>query len=541
MSTSNPNMYNGKFISNMSHEAIALIDSIKQSEVVEPLKKMIFNFPNDLVIQSVREQKRIRDIVKEEGINWEKYVGELREYQTLMTAFMYTSPRSINGDYVGLGKTAEVAALINLLKQKGELTRFCMAVESTALLQTALEMVKFTGLNIVAFPGETAKLKKLLANTKWDKVDGIIVKHSVLKNDTFLIFVAKHLSATGTNNLFNTLIVDESSIIKNKETMICEGISQLLKITPRCHMLNATPFGKSLMDVYNQLDILDINLMPPKTRIESKYSVYKKSVYWKTVSGKPKAFDKRERVGYQRQDEFKESLRYVYWGRSKKDVGKNLPHVYRAFEVEPTKDQLASIGNGYRYQEVLNCPSLIPQLGIPNGRKTVPKMDRVCKIVEEQYQESKVMIYCWNKEAQRTLAEELEKIGRKPAIIDGDTNNADVWLIQGEFNKSFEDGGYDVLITNARRSLNLQGADVCIFYSIEATSEIYTQIAGRIDRSVDDKVRDFILLVYKNTPEYVYLTGKVKDRAKDSRDLVLDAKGAIDYLLEDLLKEKETV
>ena len=95
-----------------------------------------------------------------------------------------------------------------------------------------------------------------------------------------------------------------------------------------------------------------------------------------------------------------------------------------------------------------------------------------------------------------------------------------------------------MLITNARKSLNLYGADVCILYSVESSSGLYTQICGRIDRSVDDKIRDFILLVYEDSPEYKYLTSIVKSRAEDSRALTIDAKGAIDYFIEYLEREE---
>ena len=114
-------------------------------------------------------------------------------------------------------------------------------------------------------------------------------------------------------------------------------------------------------------------------------------------------------------------------------------------------------------------------------------------------------------------------------------DDLDKWEIQTEFNNV--DGKYDILITNARKSLNLYGADVCILYSVESSSGLYTQICGRVDRSVDDKIRDFILLVYEDSPEFDYITSVVKARAEDSRALTIDAKGAIDYFLEYLESE----
>ena len=536
MSVTYPRVMNGFYVSNLSDDRLRYIDSILSSESIPALKNMIFNFPAELVLRSLEEKKSIRRIVKEDTIDWQPYVGELRDYQTKMTAFMYMSPRSINGDYVGLGKTAEVSALINFLKQKGELTRFCIAVEGSAYTQTTCEIIKFTGLRVVELPGETVKLRKIIKGTDWENVDGIVCKHSTLKNDCFMQFLSRNISEQGVNKVFNTLFIDESTVIKNRETKFCEYILEILRRTPRCHLMNATPFEKSIMDIYTQLDVLDTNLLPKKYKIESMYSTWKTSYFWTKVKGEAVRHPKRERTGYKNQAEFKRSLKYVYWGRSKKDVGKELPHNYRTLTVTPTNDQKVCIGNGYRYQEVLNCPSLVEDINIATNRKNVPKIDLVCRLLEEQYQDAKVMIYVWNPKAQEAIADELIKIGRKPAIIQGGMKDVDKWQIQQDFNA--EDGKYDVLITNARKSLNLYGADVCILYSVESSSGLYTQICGRIDRSVDDKIRDFILLVYEDSPEYKYLTSIVKSRAEDSRALTIDAKGAIDHFIEYLEREE---
>ena len=63
-------------------------------------------------------------INKEEGEDILKYLGELRDYQTVGTAFLYASKHSIIADAVGLGKTAEIGALINFLMEKHEMSRF---------------------------------------------------------------------------------------------------------------------------------------------------------------------------------------------------------------------------------------------------------------------------------------------------------------------------------------------------------------------------------------------------------------------------------
>ena len=112
MAVTTPKLYRGKYIGDMPLDTAELVLKIRESKSIPNLQKTIFNFPSDLVLRSLRECRSIRSIVKEEGIDYTQYIGSLRDYQTVGTAFMYMSPRSILGDGVGLGKTAEVSALI---------------------------------------------------------------------------------------------------------------------------------------------------------------------------------------------------------------------------------------------------------------------------------------------------------------------------------------------------------------------------------------------------------------------------------------------
>ena len=109
----------------------------------------------------------------------------------------------------------------------------------------------------------------------------------------------------------------------------------------------------------------------------------------------------------------------VYFGRTKADIGIDIPHEYRVYEVEPNNAQSLALSKGHRYMEVLNCPSLITDMNCETNRETVPKLDRLCSLVENDFHDSKVMIYCFHVEAQKAIAEEMIKLGRKPIILNG--------------------------------------------------------------------------------------------------------------------------
>lgn len=535
MSVTTPTIYNGMYLGQMEPKIASYILDIRGRESIPNLKHMIFDFPAELVLRSIEEEKSIRDIVRDEQLDYKKYLGELKDYQTLGTAFMYMSPRSVIGDGVGLGKTAEVSALINYLHQTKQLKRFLMAVETSALGQTQCELMRFTGLRVVALPSEAYKLNRLIKKIDWTKVDGIVIKHSALRSDVLSKWLSLNINPDGTCRLFDTFFLDESSVIKNLTTKTAIYTKNICDICPRVHFMNATVFETNIMDIYNQMDMMNPALLPKKWRIEKEFCTFGRSSYWTKENGKPKMNFRRDLTGYKNQAIFKERLKLVYFGRSKSDIGMDMPHVHKVYEVEPSNEQSMALQKGYRYMEVLNCPSLIPDLHLETNRKTVPKLDRLCNLLETDFADCKVMVYCFHNEAQQAIADECRKIGRNPVILNGQSKDQERWEIQTKFNK----GEYDVIITNIMKSLNLFGGDVCIFYSNSMTPSKMFQVAGRIDRNVDDKIKTYILLIYSGTDEYKHFMEVTKQRTRDARDLTIDAKTTVDYFIESMVEEEE--
>lgn len=530
-----PVMWNNMYLGDMSEPQAELIMQTRESKVIPNLKNMLFDFPIDMIQQSIDEQQSIRNIIRRDKIDYTQYVAQLRDYQTVGTAFMYLSPRSIIADGCGLGKTAEVAALINWLKYKGEMSRFLIAVETSAIGQTQAELMRFTGLYVVAMPSEATKIRKVIEKTDWTKVDGIVIKHSTLRSDPFSKWLALNINEEGMCSIFDTFFLDESSVIKNDTTKMYSYTKNICQIVKRVHFMNATTFETNILDIYNQMDMMDQALLPKKWRIEQEFCTYARTSYWTKENGKAKMNWRRERNGYKNQAAFKESLKLVYFGRCKKDIGMDLPHIYKVYEVEPTNAMSLGLEKGYRYSELLNCPSLIPDCGIPMDRKNVPKLDRLCELIENDFSQESVMVYCFHLAAQQTIADELAKIGRKPVILNGSITDAtERYKIQQAFNN----GEYDVIITNIKKSLNLYGGDVCIFYSMETNPSKSFQIASRIDRNVDDKLKTFVMLLYKGTDEYRFFTTTVKQRAKDARDLTIDAKTTVDFFFESMMEDE---
>lgn len=535
MSVRKPNIYKGMYCGNLNESLADTILRIRDTSVVPNLKNMIFDFGPELIMRSISSGISIRSIIKQEGIDYRNYIGELRDYQTVGLAFMYLSSRSIIGDGVGLGKTVEIAGLLNYLKMTKQLGRFLIAVDASALGQIQYELMRFTGLLVVALPSEANKLKSYLKKINWNNVDGIVIKHSCLKSDFFSRWLALNIREDNTCRIFDTFILDESSIIKNRNTKTFQYSENICNLARRVHFMNATTFETSIMDIYNQIDMMYNILLPSKSRIQNLYCNYSVSQYWKKVNGVAKQSFSYNLAGYKNQEDFKQKLRLVYFGRSKKDVGIDIPHVHLVYEVEPSLKQSLALSKGYRYMEVLNCPSLIPEIDIPTDIENVPKIERLINLIEHDFKDSRIMVYCFHTEAQRVIAEECIKLGRNPVILNGKTKEEEKYVIQSDFNS----GKYDVIITNVKKSLNLHSADVCIFYSVDTNPSKMFQIAGRIDRNVNTDLKTYVLLIYNHTAEYSFFMDVVKNRAKDSRDLTIDTKTTVDYFLDYINGEDE--
>lgn len=257
-----PAMWNNMYIGKMSEKQAELIVNTREQECIPNLKNMLFDFPLELIQRSIDEQESIRSIIRRENIDYTQYTAQLRDYQTLGTAFMYLSPRSVLADGCGLGKTAEISGLINWLMYKGELTCFLIAVETSALGQTQAEIMRFTGLYVIAMPSEAAKIRKVIKNTDWSKVDGIVIKHSTLRSDPLSQWFALNLDENGMCRIFNTFFLDESSVVKNVTTKTANYTRNICNIVGRVHFMNATVFETNLADIYNQLDMMNEVLLP---------------------------------------------------------------------------------------------------------------------------------------------------------------------------------------------------------------------------------------------------------------------------------------
>lgn len=529
MAVTRPIIQNNVYLGSLSEKQAGQILAIVNKEDIASLKHMICNYPDELIDEAFTRKVSVRKLI-ENATDKQRYIGELRPSQTVGVGFLYCSPRSILGDGVGTGKTVEISGLINLLAAKRELTRVLIAVENTAVKQVQRELVRFTGLNFERLEGTGTALERAIESIDWSCVDGLVVPHSKLTSEPLMRLLATHLE-NGKCSLFNTFILDESSIVKNEGTQVYGAVKEINRIMKRVHFLNATAFEISIKDVYNQLELLDENILPKWWRIENEFCVMQSRSYWKSISGRPMMKFARTIAGYKNQEVFKERVKLFYFGRNKTMmVNSEETNRYSVVEVYPSEGQRVALQQGYRSNEVLNCPDLIEDINIQT--KDTPKVEVLKQLLDER-KDKQIFVYCFNIRAQDCIKDLATGLGRKAEILNGTTASAERQRLIDLFNS----GEIDILISNIQRSLNLHSGDTCIYYTFEGNPARMEQIRGRIDRNVDDKLKEFILLVYKGTDEYKWLVQVAKNRSRAASELTVESKTAVDCFIEAMLRD----
>lgn len=488
-------MYNNIYTEEVK-EKILYVQSQKE---LSELYSSIYDFSDLIDIHDFTQPIRLVDTVTK--LN--DYRQRLRDYQTVGVAYLYYAHRSILGDGVGLGKTVMISGLLNLLKVKSKFNKFIFSCDNNSHEQVLHELRKFTGLNIVGLRSQKAHfesdLKKYNLQTSIDNIDGIVVNHSALGSTALSEWLSQFITPTG-KSLFDTFILDESSVIKNRNTIRYKWLENYLPRVERVHFLNATTVENSILDFYNQLWLLDPKAFPSKSAIEKMFCIKEyKQFYGK---GRTKRFCS-EIKGYKNTKIFRENVQLYYFGRASEEVGLVKDHNFQVRLIKPTELQQRCLKRKVASPSaILNNPVGIPQkIGLQFTEEHIPKLKAIIDMIDREFRDKKVFVYCFNKEAQKKIKEGLEKRnGIKCEILNGDIVQDERQQVISNFNL----GECQVLISNIQKAVNLFNGEVCIFYSLTLNPARMEQIKGRIDRNKDAnslKGKTYILLLYDDTWE----------------------------------------
>lgn len=489
--------YKGKYLDDRDCDRLDRIRELSDKKgCVANLKNVIYEL----------NSSEVKDIISAKSSDFlpEKKIGTLEDAQTVGVAYMFYAKKLVLGDSVGLGKTVEVCALMNLLKleyqKRGYEFRFLYLTEKNILPQAYEEIIKFTGDYVECVQGVQKSVANFIENNQDDLMHSVVGSHSLINSQMFQEYILYYKKNYGVSP-FNAIIVDESSVLGNTKTMIYSNAKTLFSDVEYKILLNATPFESKLDIFYAQLNFVDETFLPTKTEFTDSFVVTRFNGRYKEKTNK-----------YKNAEVFMELVKYRYLARRRRDLGYKIENCEATLvKVGVSSLQRELLKRSSMPQMVIDCPSYYDK-SIIMTTENCPKVSALVKLLTEDLADEKsVLVYSHYKESQYGIAEVLKQFGITYEILNGGSSEDE----RKSVIQRFKLGDFKVLITNVQKGLNFGNCNACIFYAYDSNPGSMVQFEGRMTRTKDIVGKKVYLIISKGK-EYNTLMKEIKSKAEAS-------------------------
>lgn len=462
------------------------------------LKRSIFDLTPEQVTKMLETQQ---DIPLKE-----KPIGTLREAQTLGVGYMVTAGSCLLADSVGLGKTVQTSAYINFMKaQKAKVSdkpfRYILFAEVKPQQQLQSELIRFTGSPVERIYATKKELSDFIEKYPAG-VDAMVAPHSIARNGVFYSYLHQIIEAND-GELFDAIILDEGSVIGNHLAQATKGFYRIAELAKNRIVLNATPFERRLLVLYNQLVFVDKAALPGRTKFLEEYTVF------------DHLEQKQNLHKYKNEDQFYDSIKYMYYGNTRKNLGAKITNSDVQLKTAPlSKIQRYMYKRSQYYNLINDCPTqLDPKVDFNDVN--VPKLRMLKEVMAEVPEGEQVLIFSHYKESHKLLTEYLESEGKRTKVLNGTTKKKDV----DAYIEGFKKGEIDVLITNIQKSLNFGNCDYVVFYSFSTNPSQLIQMEGRVTRDFHVDNKHFYILMMEGR-EYKSLVTKTRQTLVSNKEFI---------------------
>lgn len=424
------------------------------------------------------------------------FKGILRPYQTIGTANLIFSKRTILGDDTGLGKTAMSIAAICILFDKQRCNKAFVVTTSSALLQWEEEIKKFTNNLSVKVIGsrkhKTYTTKQRVEALK-DKADIYVCPYSLLApGKKFRSEVYKTLGELIDKETI--LIFDEISAIKNPSAQRSKLAKLIANKAGRVWGLTATLIKNNILDVYGIYKVVNPKLFSTREEFGKDYLIEI------PIPGKKYA---KMIVGNKNLKHLRNKIDPFYLSRRKAQVAPELPKIISSnikLEMSPLQQRLyKSVLDGTFERkdgrlvkrdeegsmgvlaEIAYCQLIANTPATVGYQDKSAKASELIRMVDEDLFDSKIVIYSNFKKWVYMLSEKFSDLGIKHCRITGDDSSDE----RNEAVKLFtndKDTRVIFLTKAGSEALNLQVADTLIFMDLPLSFGTYYQTIGRLQR-----------------------------------------------------------
>lgn len=392
-----------------------------------------------------------------------KYVLDgyvLEDFQTVdaLTA-IYRKVAVLSHD-TGMGKTIITSAIMKMLHNEDPSRKFIFVCKVAQFIQTPKDIADATGLSVCAISSKSEDLEQYMYTGDFTNYDVLLLSEEVFSDPSTMYLLQL------THTLYTAIFIDEAHEMTNY--LESDRASMLKAILPYYEYrfaLTATPMTTSL-DQFSRL----LQMLEPG---EFKGRVVTITNYLKTYN-------------------LEEDHPGLYIRRSRKDVG--VPNLYKneIVLVEPMPEQVGVSGNG--------------MFLVTKGTGALNQVNKLIDIVHDETSlNHKGLVYIWRHETRKWVEENFKKAGINYACINGKTTRKQKENYQKEFNK----GNIDVIITSVTTSLNLD-CDYVIFYEFTVDAK---QFIGRSERGLVSKCIKIYYIFTKDTGEIDYFLKNIYNRS----------------------------
>lgn len=475
---------------------VGQLERLLGKKAEEYFRRYIYDIP----LEGVEKYIRSRESGLKEGKKVEIAVpvrlGELKDMQTIGVGYMYLAKHVLLGDEVGLGKTVQVAGLINVLKaeakKEGRPFSYCFITESGGKTQIQSKLFQFTReYAYTPATGGQADVERLIEYREKGLIDHVVAGHSLLSSASFVVYARQRP--------FDLFILDESSVIKTKKSQVYKNTRGFIRAQKRRILLNATPLEQGVDEFYNQLELLEADWLPNRTQFHAEFCKMTRQYTGRFVFGGPKDGEIfRHKVG----------LRYLARTRAGEGA-KYEENKYKLITVPLSPEQKYLHKTTTLYQMACDYPPGVDR-HLEYTEQTTPKLGAVKSLLRKQKKGTQALIYCRYIKCQAELRAELIHEGYTVRTLNGRTPKKKE--DRAQLIKEYNEGKYDILITNIQKCLDLNACTVTIIYTVDSNPQKMVQLEGRMTREFDVRNKELYILASegRETKALEVLRGRVK-------------------------------
>ncbi|PIB36051.1 helicase SNF2 [Reichenbachiella sp. 5M10] len=208
-------------------------------------------------LQKLQDFDHIEDFEMPQG-----FKGELRAYQKAGYNWMrFLRSYSLGGclaDDMGLGKTVQTLALLQSVHGEAEAGTSLLVMPTSLIYNWEKESEKFTPqLKILNYTG----VKRDKDTKKFAQYDLVLTSYGIIRQDIDLLQQFH----------FNYIILDESQVIKNPESIISKCVRDLNSTSKM--ILTGTPIENTTMDLWSQMSFVNPGLLGTKSFFKKQYQL----------------------------------------------------------------------------------------------------------------------------------------------------------------------------------------------------------------------------------------------------------------------------